>query len=123
MLQAQRQPGKLMWRTDRLDVVDIGRLEGNDGRGRDDEISGQVVPGEAVDRKDVEEVDDDADTSDERRLDRSYGAGDHDRRIGGGDRLRRDSDRFRRKLTRKCGAESTRSRDGRCRGAQHLASV
>src|SRR5262249_40792869 len=84
----------------RLDLIDVGNLEGErgqraDGRDRDD-----IVPFEAIARDHIGAIERRPDQHGERKLDEANGAGEHDRRIGGNGRLRGELQRGRRKRLR-----------------------
>jgi hypothetical protein len=67
---------------ERLDLIDVGDLERQQGEQLDAENGGDVVPGEAIRGHHVAEIDDQADEADQRKFDQPHRAGEHDRRIG-----------------------------------------
>jgi hypothetical protein len=95
-----------------LHLIDVGDLEGEHRQQRDAENGGEVIPGEAVRRHDIDGVNREADAGDQSRLDQADQSGEYDRRIGGLMGLLGDRARGGRKLGR-LGALSPAARHAR----------
>ena len=92
----------------RLDLIDVGRLERQHGKQRDAGNGADIVPGKTVERHDVPEVQTTKPTTATSATSiRRTDAGEHDRRIGGFERLRGDLQRGGRQ---RVGAGALRSR-------------
>ena len=65
-----------------LDLIDVGHLERQHRKQRDAEDGGEIIPGEAVSRHHVTNIDGEADGDDQSNLDGANQSGQHDRRIG-----------------------------------------
>ncbi len=90
----------LLVAAERLHLIDVGDLERQHRHDRDTDNGADVIPGKAVSRHHVPEIDRKADRDDQGGFDQPHRAGQHDRRIGrfellGGNFERRGRERVR----------------------------
>jgi len=64
-----------------LHLINVGDLEGQHRQERNAENGGEVIPGEAVARHDIRDVNRKTDADDQSCLDQANESGEHDRRI------------------------------------------
>ena len=67
---------------ERLHLVDVGDLEGQERKDRDADDRSDVIPFEAVVRQHIGDVHRETDQRYQGQLDHPHGAGEHDRRVG-----------------------------------------
>ncbi len=84
-----------------LNLIDIGGLERQHRQERNAEDGADVIPGKAIDRHHVPEIERKPDRRDQGDFDHAHDAGKHDRRIGPLETLRGDLERGGRERARR----------------------